>query len=326
MEENAYQLSQYELEVHEVMKVHREEKVFPSHYPCSAFMNAAGILQDFQTLLSNAGLEHFVEGEPPQYVKLTMSVVQDFRFSWSTSNPTVHYKIYNKSVDLPLDVFCTAIRVPQWGSLEKIRGQPRPLLELYEEICQGRSFTGEGGKTRNIHFPSIRYFAFFITKCVLARKSASKLSLHDLAFIAAALRRDRTYHLGALIAFRLDINREKGGICGGLIASRLLAFHGVVPHFLDLQFPEEKLDLNSMIHHKFISPPASLINLTFKLTFFKKTTWRVVKTDRSVRLPAPLLFNLDRRNGWSLTEDELDAYVEEHPPPVHDEECAEESG
>jgi hypothetical protein len=208
----------------------------------------------------------------------------------------------------------------------KIRGQPRPLLGLYEEICQGRSFTGEGGKTRNIHFPSIRYFAFFITKCVLARKSVSKLSLHDLAFLSATLRRDRTYNLGALIAFRLDINHEKGGIYGGLIASRLLAFHGVVPHLLDLQFPKEKLDLNAMIHHKFISPPASLIHLTFELTFFKKTTWRVVKTDRSVHLPAPLLFNLDCRNGWSLTEDELDAYVEEHPPPVHDEEGAEESG
>jgi hypothetical protein len=155
MEENAYQLFQHELEVHEVMRVHREERVFPSHYPCSEFMNAAGILQDFQTLLSNAGLEHFTEGEPPQYVKLTMSMVQDFRFSWSTSNSMVYYKIYNKSVDLPLDVFCTAIRVPQWGSLEKIRGHPRPLLELYEEICQGRSFTGEGGKTQNIHFPSI---------------------------------------------------------------------------------------------------------------------------------------------------------------------------
>jgi hypothetical protein len=189
-----------------------------------------------------------------------MSVVQDFRFSWSTSNPMVHDKIYNKSVDLPLDVFCTAIRVPQWGSLEKIRGQPRQLLDVYKEICQGRSFTGEGGKIRNIHFPP---------KCVLARKSASKLSLHDLAFIAAALRRDRTYNLGALIASRLDINREKGGIFGGLIASRLLALHGALPHFRDLQFPEEKLGLDAMVQHKFISPPASLINLTFELTFFK---------------------------------------------------------
>jgi hypothetical protein len=44
MEENAYQLSQHELEVHEVMKVHHVERVFPSHYPCSDFMSAAGIL------------------------------------------------------------------------------------------------------------------------------------------------------------------------------------------------------------------------------------------------------------------------------------------
>jgi hypothetical protein len=43
MEENAYQLFQHELEVHEVMRVHREEGVFP----CSEFMNNVGILQDF---------------------------------------------------------------------------------------------------------------------------------------------------------------------------------------------------------------------------------------------------------------------------------------
>jgi hypothetical protein len=69
------------------MRVHREEGVFPSIYPCSEFMRGAGILQDFQTLISNAGLEHFVHGEPYQYVKLTMSVVQDFRFSWTLPNP-----------------------------------------------------------------------------------------------------------------------------------------------------------------------------------------------------------------------------------------------
>jgi hypothetical protein len=146
MEENAYQLFQHELEVHEVMRVHHEERVFPTIYPCSEFMNAAGILQDFQTLLSNAGLEHFIEGEPPQFAKLTMSVVQDFNFSWSTSKPMVYYKIYNKSVDLPFDVFCAAIRVPQWGSRERMKERSKPLTDLYEEICQGRSFSGEDGK------------------------------------------------------------------------------------------------------------------------------------------------------------------------------------
>jgi hypothetical protein len=121
MEENKYQITQHELEVHEVMKVHREEGVFPSMYPCSEFMSAAGILQDFQTLISNAWLEHFIDGEPHQYVKLIMSVVQDFRFSWSLPDPMVYYKIYNKTVDLPFDVFYAAIKVPQWGSLRKIK-------------------------------------------------------------------------------------------------------------------------------------------------------------------------------------------------------------
>jgi hypothetical protein len=160
-------------------------------------------------------------------------------------------------------------------------------------------------------------FAYFIAKCVLARKTVNKLSSYDLAFISVALRRDRTYNLGALIAFHLATNCEKGGVCGGLIASRLLALHGVVPHDLDIQVPIERLDLNSKIHHKFVSSQAWLGNLSYDITFLKKSDSRVVKTDRSVHLPAPLLFNLDGRIGWSLTEDELDAYMEEHPQHVH---------
>src|SRR3954469_11135391 len=111
---SAYSLNQYDLMVHETMKVHREEAVFPSIYPCHEFMRAAGILEDFQTLVTNAGLEHFVEGEPIQYVKLTMDFVQDFQFTWSTSNPMVHYKIYNIPVDLPFVDFYAVIRVPHW--------------------------------------------------------------------------------------------------------------------------------------------------------------------------------------------------------------------
>jgi hypothetical protein len=125
--------------------------------------------------------------------------------------------------------------------------------------------------------------------------------------------------LGALIAFCLAANREKGGVCGGLIASRLLALHGVEPHILDLQFPLERLDYNSMLQHKFVSPHACLDNLSFEITFFKKSSWRMVKTNRSVHLPAPLFFNLDRRNGWSVTEEELDTYLEEHPYCTHDD-------
>jgi hypothetical protein len=63
---------------------------------------------------------------------------------------------------------------------EKIKEQPRPLMDLFEEIFQGRSFSEESGKIQSIHFPYIRYFAYFIAKCVLARKIANKLSSYDL--------------------------------------------------------------------------------------------------------------------------------------------------
>ena len=112
MEENIYQLDMHEVEVHGIMRVHCEEGVFPSIYPCPEFMDAAGILQDFQTLISNVGLEIFIDGEPRQYAKLTMSVVQDFHFNWSLPNPMVHYKIYNIPVSLPFSVFRAGIKVP----------------------------------------------------------------------------------------------------------------------------------------------------------------------------------------------------------------------
>jgi hypothetical protein len=89
--------------------------------------------------------------------------------------------------------------------------------------------------------------------------------------MAAAWRCDRTYNLGALIAFCLAANCEKGGVCGGLIASRLLALHGVVPHVLDLQFPVEGLDFNSMLRHKFVSSHSCLGNLLFEITLFKES-------------------------------------------------------
>ena len=79
------------------------------------------------------------------------------------------------------------------------------------------------------------------------------MSSPDLAFLAAAVKQDRTYNLGSLIAYRFATNREKGGICGGLIASRLLAYHGVDAHGNDLELPIERLNVEAMVQHKFIS-------------------------------------------------------------------------
>src|SRR4051794_29904313 len=101
-------------------------------------------------------------------------MLQDFGCNWNFHNPMVHYKIYNKTVNLPFDDFCTSIRVPQWGSRERMKDRPKPLMDLYKEIFQGRIFSDESGKIQSIQIPSILYFAYFITKCVLARKNANK--------------------------------------------------------------------------------------------------------------------------------------------------------
>ena len=92
MEWNAFSLDPSEIVVQEKFKVPREEGVYPAIYPCSQFMEAAGITHDFHTFLSNAGLERFLEDQPFQYAILSMSVVQDFRCNLNSSNPTVHYK------------------------------------------------------------------------------------------------------------------------------------------------------------------------------------------------------------------------------------------
>ena len=76
----------------QVMEVELEEPVYPSIFSCKDFLRAAGILENFDELISDASLEHFVATELPQYAKLTMSFVQSFKFHNSRDNPTVSFQ------------------------------------------------------------------------------------------------------------------------------------------------------------------------------------------------------------------------------------------
>ena len=51
-------------------------------------------------------------------------------------------------------------------------------------------------------------------------------------------------------------------------------------------------------------------SLPFELSFVQQGQ-RKGMSDKIVYLPPPALFNFDNRQGWSLTEEELDAYVGE---------------
>ncbi|KAK1668511.1 hypothetical protein QYE76_056670 [Lolium multiflorum] len=112
----------------------------------------------------NKGMVTFNVDDKEHTVYFPKRIDKDFEFHRSQTNPMVRYKIYNKTIDLPFSDFCTAIRVPRWGSCEKIRGTPRELSNLYTMICNGRSFSNDSGKISSIQQPAIRYFAYFVTK------------------------------------------------------------------------------------------------------------------------------------------------------------------
>ncbi|KAK1609500.1 hypothetical protein QYE76_033173 [Lolium multiflorum] len=127
----------------------------------------------------NKGKVTFNVDDKEHTVYFPKRIDKDFEFHRSQTNPMVRYKIYNKTINLPFSDFCAAIRVPRWGSCEKVRGTPRELSNLYTMICNGRSFSDDGGKISSIQQPAIRYFAYFVTKCVLARRNA-RPECHDL--------------------------------------------------------------------------------------------------------------------------------------------------
>ena len=79
------------------------------------------------------------------------------------------------------------------------------------------------GKIRSIQFPAIRYFTYYVARGVVARDNTSNITNLHLAILAAAINKDRTFSIGALIARRLATNHGRGAIYGGVIASCLRA-------------------------------------------------------------------------------------------------------
>ena len=80
----------------------------------------------------------------------------------------------------------------------------------------------------SIHFPVLRYFAIFASRCLIGRGNSGNRSVPYIVILCHALFRDNTVSLGAIVAKRLSLNRTKGPIFGGIYAARL-AKHFEIP-------------------------------------------------------------------------------------------------
>src|SRR3954469_18262792 len=74
-----------------------EGDAHPSTFPCQTFLRAAGILNDFMTLVQRDGLTSYMQDGSAQYALLTKTFVESFSFTNSLFNPSVSFKIYGRA-------------------------------------------------------------------------------------------------------------------------------------------------------------------------------------------------------------------------------------
>ena len=80
-----------------------------SSFPCTDFLRAAGILENFLFLVNRVGLTTYMEDERHQHVMVTKTFVESFSFYNSHFRPTVSFKIYDRPFTMTLKDLCAAI-------------------------------------------------------------------------------------------------------------------------------------------------------------------------------------------------------------------------
>jgi hypothetical protein len=215
-------------------------EVRPCEWPHYPFLDATGIRQEFDQYAANAGLIAFIADECEQYYILTNSFVQSFKFLGRNDPPKAQFKLYAEPHQMTLAEFCNVCLIPFDGDMRDPR--PAGFEEFYSTLSVGDSRGVSSAIPASLHFPTVRYFALFIAKCLLAREKVSSLSAPDLAILHQALHGDNTYSIGAIVAHRLQHNGSQGKIHGGIYATRLAAHFNVQIREHDPRFPKIYLD------------------------------------------------------------------------------------
>ena len=261
------------------------------------------------TLINRVGLTTYMNDESDQYALLTKTFVESFTFSSHSNKPYVAFRIYDMPITLSLERFCSIVGVANTETTKKIQDHPTDLMELYRGIINDDDRRAQHDKIRNIQFPVIRYFVYYLATSVLGRENTSNISNYHLAFLAAALNGRTPYNLGALIARRLA---TKGPIYGGIIVARVIYYLELSPSTNDVFLPPQRLDLNAMKVHQFVTTNSCVGNIVYMMLF-------IDGEEKEVPLLQPTLFDIHRKP-WSRTKEEMDeqlrwlGFHEKHDP------------
>ena len=216
-------------------------------------MREAGIYEDFYSLIENAGLTDFLHDRIDQYLLLTNTFMQNFYYYPKKSPPAISFHLYDEFREMSLRNFCAVCRIPFEGKLEEPRR--KDVDGFVNTIIVGDPKKGSDARISSIHFPVLRYFAIFASRCLVGRGNSGNFNVPDIIILHHALFGDNSFSMGAVVAKRLSLNRTKGPIFGGIYASRL-ARHFEIPirhHEKEVtKLPPYILDYKSMVAHEFI--------------------------------------------------------------------------
>ena len=163
-----------------------------------------------------------------------------------------------------------------------------------DTIVVGETRKVSDAQITSIHFPVLRYFAIFASRCLIGRGNCGNLTAPDIVIYAMPC--FVVTHC-AIVAKRLNLNRTKGPILGGIFASRLAAYYNIpIRHYEKEEklLPPAFLDYKSMVAHDFIVKNRERA-LKYKLIFGKNHP-------ETITLPAPSLFDLSAGKHLVLPE------------------------
>ena len=148
--------------------------------------------------------------------------MQNFHFHARRSPPSVDFYLYDEFKEMSLYDFCAVCKLPFEGSVEE--PHPSDVVEFIDEITVWEKRKVSDVRTTSVHFPILRYYAIFASRCLIGRGNSGGLSAPDLAILRHALFCDTTFSLGSMVAKTLSLNRFKGPIFGGIFALRLAKY------------------------------------------------------------------------------------------------------
>ena len=159
----------------------RVAEVRPCEWPCDNFLREAGIYEDFHSLMENADLIDFLHDWIDQYLLLTNTFVQKIYYYPKKSLHAVSFHLYDEFKEMSLRNFCAVCRIPFEGKLEE--PHRRDVGGFVNTITAGDPKKGSDARISSIHFPVLRYFSIFASRCLIGRGNSGNLSVPDIIIL-----------------------------------------------------------------------------------------------------------------------------------------------